>query len=48
MDVIINKIYDIIWSDALVYLCLLTGIYFTVRFSLPAAYADKRNGAIAI
>ncbi|WP_313419995.1 alanine/glycine:cation symporter family protein [Sphingobacterium multivorum] len=35
MDVIINKIYDIIWSDALVYLCLLTGIYFTARFRCP-------------
>ncbi|MGO3804878.1 MAG: alanine/glycine:cation symporter family protein [Sphingobacterium sp.] len=31
----IDKIYNIIWSDALVYFCLLTGIYFTIRFRLP-------------
>ncbi|MEZ0453187.1 alanine/glycine:cation symporter family protein [Sphingobacterium thalpophilum] len=35
MDNLIDKIYNIIWSDALVYLCLLTGIYFTIRFRLP-------------
>lgn len=35
MDNWIDKIYNIIWSDALVYLCLLTGIYFTIRFRIP-------------
>ncbi|WP_312338204.1 alanine/glycine:cation symporter family protein [Sphingobacterium sp.] len=35
MENIIDKIYNIIWSDALVYLCLLSGIYFTIRFRLP-------------
>jgi AGCS family alanine or glycine:cation symporter len=32
MQEIIDKIYSIIWSDALVYLCLLAGVYFTIRF----------------
>ncbi|GHE31988.1 alanine/glycine:cation symporter family protein [Sphingobacterium griseoflavum] len=32
---LIDYVYNIIWSDALVYLCLLTGIYFTIRFKLP-------------
>lgn len=32
---LIDSIYNIIWSEALVYFCLLTGIYFTVRFRLP-------------
>lgn len=31
----IEFIYNIIWSDALIYLCLLTGIYFTIRFKFP-------------
>ncbi len=32
---LIENIYNLIWSDALVYFCLLTGIYFTIRFRLP-------------
>ncbi|PRD46402.1 alanine/glycine:cation symporter family protein [Sphingobacterium haloxyli] len=35
MQQLINQIYNIVWSDALVYLCLLTGIYFTLRFRFP-------------
>ncbi len=35
MQEIIDKIYSIIWSDALVYLCLLAGVYFTIRFKFP-------------
>ncbi|MDM1295696.1 alanine:cation symporter family protein [Sphingobacterium sp. N143] len=35
MDNFIDNIYAIVWSDALVYLCLLTGIYFTIRFRFP-------------
>lgn len=32
---IIDFVNNIVWSDALVYLCLGTGIYFTVRFGIP-------------
>lgn len=35
MEDLINKVYNVVWSDALVYLCLITGIYFTVRFKFP-------------
>src|SRR5690606_19471642 len=35
MQEIIDKIYSIVWSDALVYLCLLAGVYFTIRFKFP-------------
>ncbi|WP_343559033.1 alanine/glycine:cation symporter family protein [Sphingobacterium sp.] len=35
MENLIDKIYNIIWSDALIYLCLLTGIYFTIRLRFP-------------
>ena len=35
MQQLIESIYNIIWSDALVYLCLLTGIYLTIRFKAP-------------
>lgn len=35
MQRIIDFIYNIVWSDALVYLCLLTGVYFTIRFKFP-------------
>ncbi|TJZ53341.1 alanine:cation symporter family protein [Sphingobacterium olei] len=35
MTNLIDKIYDIVWSDALIYLCLLSGIYFSFRFRLP-------------
>src|SRR5690606_13805850 len=31
----IDRIYNIVWSDALIYLCLLAGIYFTLRFRFP-------------
>lgn len=31
----IDKIYNIVWSDALVYLCLVSGIYFSIRFGFP-------------
>ena len=32
---IIDFVNNIVWSDALVYLCLGTGIYFTIRFGFP-------------
>ncbi len=35
MREILDHINNIVWSDALVYLCLTTGIYFTVRFGIP-------------
>ncbi|TYR37500.1 alanine:cation symporter family protein [Sphingobacterium phlebotomi] len=35
MQQFIDQIYNIVWSDALVFLCLLAGIYFTVRFRFP-------------
>lgn len=35
MDSVITWIYDIVWSDALVYLCMFAGIYFTLRFRFP-------------
>lgn len=35
MPQIIESIYNIVWSDALVYLCLMTGVYFTIRFKVP-------------
>lgn len=31
----IEKIYNIVWSDALVWLCLLTGVYFSIRLGFP-------------
>lgn len=35
MQRFIDQIYNIVWSDALVYLCLFAGIYFTIRFRFP-------------
>jgi AGCS family alanine or glycine:cation symporter len=35
MKELINFINDIVWSDALVYLCLACGVYFSIRFGLP-------------
>ncbi|MBE8712655.1 alanine/glycine:cation symporter family protein [Sphingobacterium hungaricum] len=35
MQNIIEKVYNIIWSDALVYFCLLAGIYFTIVLKFP-------------
>lgn len=35
MQQFIDQIYNIVWSDTLVYLCLLAGIYFTLRFRFP-------------
>lgn len=35
MQQFIDQIYNIVWSDALVYLCLLAGIYFTIYFRFP-------------
>lgn len=31
----IDKIYSIIWSDALVYFCLISGMHFSIRFCFP-------------
>lgn len=35
MREIIGHVNNIVWSDALVYLCLATGVYFTFRFGVP-------------
>ncbi|MCI0922226.1 alanine/glycine:cation symporter family protein [Sphingobacterium rhinopitheci] len=35
MQQIIDFVYKIVWSDALVFLCLITGIFFTIRFRFP-------------
>lgn len=35
MREIIDNVNNIVWSDALVYLCLATGVYFTIRFGVP-------------
>ncbi|MEN5436626.1 MULTISPECIES: alanine/glycine:cation symporter family protein [Sphingobacterium] len=35
MQQLIDLIYKIVWSNALVCLCLLTGVYFTIRFKFP-------------
>ncbi len=31
MDKIIHSFSDFVWSDALIYLCLITGLYFSIR-----------------
>jgi AGCS family alanine or glycine:cation symporter len=31
MEEIIGVLNDIVWSDALIYLCLGTGLYFSIR-----------------
>ena len=35
MQKIISFIYDLIWSDIFVYFCLLSGLFFTIRFAVP-------------
>ncbi len=35
MELFIEKIYNVVWSDVLVFLCLLTGVYFSIRFKMP-------------
>lgn len=35
MQKIISFIYDLIWSDIFVYFCLLSGLFFTIRFGVP-------------
>src|SRR5690606_15056312 len=35
MQQIIDFVYKIVWSDALVFLCLISGIFFTIRFRFP-------------
>lgn len=35
MREIINQVNSLVWSNALVYLCLAIGIYFTIRFGVP-------------
>lgn len=41
MQEIISRLYDIIWSDALIYLCIFSGIYFSIRFRLPQVFYLK-------
>ena len=31
----VNAFNNLVWSDALVYLCLITGVYFTARMKFP-------------
>lgn len=35
MEKIISFTYNLIWSDVFIYFCLLTGLYFTIRFGVP-------------
>lgn len=42
MEVFIEKIYNLIWNDALIFLCLTTGIYFSIRFKFPQVLYLKR------
>ncbi|AYN02912.1 sodium:alanine symporter family protein [Flavobacterium sp. 140616W15] len=35
MELFIEKVYNLIWNDALIFLCLITGIYFSIRFKFP-------------
>lgn len=35
MELFIEKIYNLIWNDALIFLCLITGVYFSIRFKFP-------------
>lgn len=35
MKEFIDQIYNVVWSGALVILCMVTGIYFTIRFRFP-------------
>ena len=35
MQSIIEYVNNVVWSDALVFLCLLTGVYFTIIFNFP-------------
>lgn len=35
MEKIIDTIYNIIWSDALIYLCLIAGIFLSIKLRLP-------------
>lgn len=35
MDDIIKIINDIVWSNALIFLCIFSGIYFSIRMRLP-------------
>lgn len=35
MKEIINFVNNIVWSDALVFLCMACGVYFSIRFGLP-------------
>ncbi|WP_270087262.1 alanine/glycine:cation symporter family protein [Sphingobacterium sp. SYP-B4668] len=35
MEDILKQINDLVWSNALIYLCLISGIYFSVRFGFP-------------
>ena len=32
---IIDTLYNLIWSDALIYLCIFTGLYFTLKYRFP-------------
>lgn len=34
MDTVLGNINDIVWSPPLIYLCLLVGLYFTIRLKL--------------
>ena len=35
MQALIELIYNIIWSDALIYLCIFTGFYFSIKYKFP-------------
>src|SRR5690606_35165550 len=35
MKEILNSINDLVWSNVLIYVCIIAGIYFTLRLGLP-------------
>ncbi len=35
MHTIIETLYNLIWSEALIYLCIFTGLYFTLKYRFP-------------
>lgn len=35
MEKLIDAIYNVVWSDALIYLCLISGVFLSIRLRLP-------------
>ena len=43
MEGFITQASNFVWSPALVALCLLGGLWFSVRGRVPSAETDRRN-----